>query len=130
VERHEHCGTITATSIMNAPEDSGLEGCTTFLTLDDACLAAILGGLSPRQLRTAAAVCKRLAAISRADSLWTKHIRDDFGLCVSTVKGVQQEPGAALKLYSRCAQQQLHQYTSSMLRSAQFKGSTSRNLCC
>jgi hypothetical protein len=97
---------------MSEPEDAGLEDCSNILNLDDACLAAILGGLNPRQLRTAGFVCKRLSAISRADPLWIKHIRDAFGLYVSTVKGVQQEPGAALKLYSRCAQQQLHQYTS------------------
>uniref|UniRef100_A0A383VQA7 Uncharacterized protein n=1 Tax=Tetradesmus obliquus TaxID=3088 RepID=A0A383VQA7_TETOB len=86
---------------MNALEDTNEEDVCVFLTLDDACLAAILGNLSAQQLRAAAAVCKRLLAISSADSLWIKHIKDNFGLCISTVKGAQRVPGAALQLYNR-----------------------------
>jgi hypothetical protein len=86
---------------MNHPEVTDLGDCFNILNLDDACLAAILGGLSPRELRTAGSLCRRLSAISRADSLWIKHISDEFGLFVSTVKGAQHAPGAALQLYSR-----------------------------
>jgi hypothetical protein len=87
---------------MCAAGDSIDDEACTLLDLDDACLAAILGCLTAKQLRAAAAVCKRLLAISRANSLWLKHIRETFGLFLSSVKGVQQAPGAASQLYNRC----------------------------
>lgn len=102
-KQHKLISTRSLTWTMNALEDTNEEDVCVFLTLDDACLAAILGNLSAQQLRAAAAVCKRLLAISSADSLWIKHIKDNFGLCISTVKGAQRVPGAALQLYNRCA---------------------------
>lgn len=86
---------------MVQPDDSNLEEYCTILNLDDACLAKILCGLSAQELKAAAAVCKRLAAISKASSLWIKHIWDEFGLLIVTVKGVQQVPGSAREMYNR-----------------------------
>jgi hypothetical protein len=87
---------------MNELSDITMEESCTLLALDDACLVAILRNLSAQQLRAAGAVCTRLLAISRANSLWIKHIRETFGLSLVNVKGVQQAPCAAFKLYSRC----------------------------
>jgi hypothetical protein len=53
------------------------------LSLDDACLLHVASYLSPEHLQLLACTCKRFLGITRQDSLWVKHIADQWQLTVS-----------------------------------------------